>query len=171
MSFLAIIAPPSFPATLFSKIEPTIVKSVIDSSGVPIDKTEVEEFVKKKLNIPEDTSPDYELSEETMDVVLSGMRAATEDVGGTAYSVFKDFSIDVGGKTGSAEAGSWVNAWFAGFAPFDEPEIAVVVLVENGGHGYYTGEVVRKVIEEYYGMNVQSLVEDMSATYETEYIL
>lgn len=150
------------------KINPTIIKNVIDSSGNQVPRAEIEQFIKQKLNLPDDTSPDYEISQDTINAVLSGMRAATEDVGGTAYSVFKDFAIDVGGKTGSAEAGAWVNAWFAGFAPFDDPEIAVVVLVENGGHGYYTGEVVRKIIEEYFGMNVQSVVEDMSASYETE---
>lgn len=153
------------------KIQPTIVKSIIDSSGVPVEKSEIDSFVKRKLNIPDDDSQDFEISEDTMNTVLEGMRAATEDVGGTAYSVFNDFAIEVGGKTGSAEAGNWVNAWFAGFAPFNNPEIAVVVLVENGGHGYYTGEVVREIIEEYYGMNVQSLSEDMSAQYETESFL
>ena len=65
--------------------------------------------------------------------------------------------IEIGGKTGSAEApGNKVNAWFAGFAPFDEPEICVVVMVENGGHGNYTGEVVRDIIAEYFGMNINS---------------
>ena len=80
------------------------------------------------------------------------MRSVTEE--GTASSVFKNFNIPVGGKTGSAEAGTKVNAWFAGFAPYDDPEIAVVVLVENGGHGYYTAEVAREIIAEYFGMNI-----------------
>lgn len=60
------------------------------------------------------------------------------------------------GKTGSAEAGQDVNAWFAGFAPFNSPEIAVVVMVENGGHGFYTAEVAREIIAEYFGMNINS---------------
>ena len=33
-----------------------------------------------------------------------------------------------------------VNAWFVGFAPFDNPEIAVVGMVENGWHGSYVAE-------------------------------
>ena len=55
-----------------------------------------------------------------------------------------------------------------GFAPFDDPEIAVVVIVENGGHGSYTAEVVREIIEEYFGMNVQQITETMSTETETE---
>lgn len=50
-----------------------------------------------------------------------------------------------------------------GFAPFDSPEIAVVVLVENGGHGGYTAEVARDIFAEYFGMNTSDITEDMTA--------
>ncbi len=50
-----------------------------------------------------------------------------------------------------------------GFAPFDSPEIAVVVLVENGGHGGYTAEVARDIFAEYFGMNTNEITEDMIA--------
>ena len=36
-------------------------------------------------------------------------------------------------------------------------------MVENGGHGNYTAEVVRDIMEEYFGMNTQDIQEDMSA--------
>ena len=68
----------------------------------------------------------------------------------------------VGGKTGSAEAGENVNAWFTGFAPYDNPEIAVVVFVEDGGHGYYTATVARAVFESYFGTN-EEIEEDRTA--------
>ena len=51
-----------------------------------------------------------------------------------------------------------------GFAPFENPEIAIVVMVENGLHGNYTAEVVRDIMEEYFGMNTAEITEDMSAT-------
>ena len=78
------------------------------------------------------------------------------------------FGIEVGGKTGSAEARDdngkeVVHAWFAGSAPFDDPEIAIVVMVENGGHGNYTAEVVRDIMGEYFGMNTQDVQENMDA--------
>ena len=104
-----------------------------------------------------------------LDAVLQGMKSVTSDTTGTAYVRFKDFGIEVGGKTGSAEAGKDANqkdivhAWFAGYAPFDNPEIAIVVMVENGGHGNYTAEVVRDIMEEYFGMNTQNVEEDMTA--------
>ena len=43
-------------------------------------------------------------------------------------------------------------------------------MVENGGHGFYTAEVVRDVIQEYFGMNVENLVEDMSTSLEVQSI-
>ena len=80
------------------------------------------------------------------------MQSVTEE-GGTAYSIFKDFDIQIGGKTGSAEAGDKINAWFVGFAPYETPEIAVVVFVENGSHGYYSAEVTKEIMEAYFGLN------------------
>ena len=41
-------------------------------------------------------------------------------------------------------------------------------MVENGGHGYYTAEVAKDLIETYFGMNVASVTEDMSAALEVE---
>ena len=150
------------------KLNVSIVKDVILSNGTYVARSEIENFVNEKLNIPKDTSEDFKISETTTRAVLDGMLSVTDDAGGTAYQVFQDFNIKVGGKTGSAEVGEKVNAWFVGFAPFDNPQIAVVVTVENGGHGYYTAEVVRELIAEYFGMNVQEITENMSASSEIE---
>ena len=61
-------------------------------------------------------------------------------------------------KTGTAQVSSGTdNGIFVGFAPYDDPEIAVVVMVENGHHGFYTAEIVKEVIYEYFGMNVVSV--------------
>ena len=97
---------------------------------------------------------------------------ATSEAGGTAYNIFKNFIVEVAGKTGSAETAQSdiVNAWFVCFAPFDNPEIAVVVMAENGGHGYYTADAVKQIMREYFGMNLQSVTEDVTATPYTEEI-
>ena len=151
------------------KIDLRVVKSVLNSDGTQVPDSEIREFVNKKLGLENDDTQEFQISQETITAVLGGMRSVTTDEGGTAYSVFSDFNIVVGGKTGSAETTTGdVNAWFVGFAPFDNPEIAVVVIVENGGHGYYTAEVVREIIAEYFGMNVEQISEDMSVEIETE---
>lgn len=150
-------------------VDLSIVKSVLKSDGSQVPQSEIQEFTNKKLGITQENSEELQISQETIAAVLEGMRSVTSDESGTAYIIFSDFDIVVGGKTGSAETTSGdVNAWFVGFAPFDNPEIAVVVIVENGGHGYYTAEVVREIIAEYFGMNMQSVIEDMSAENEIE---
>ena len=40
-----------------------------------------------------------------------------------------------------------------GFAPYDDPQIAVVVMCEHGGHGYFTAQAVKGIMEEYFGFN------------------
>ena len=150
-------------------IDVSIVKSIIKPDGTESSTEEINNFVNKKLGLEENTSEDLTIHQENLDAILSGMRSVTSDTTGTAYVRFQDFGISVGGKTGSAEAGKdenqkdIVHAWFAGFAPFEDPEIAVVVMVENGGHGNYTAEVVRDIMGEYFGMNAQQVQEDMSA--------
>lgn len=150
-------------------VDVTIIKSINQSNGTQISRTEINEFINKKLGINE-TNEDLSISQETIDYVREGMRAVTEGEGGTARSTFKDFDISVGGKTGSAETSNKdkTNAWFVGFAPYDDPEIAVVVMVENGKHGYYTADVVKEVIYEYFGMNTPVVTEEMTAMSETE---
>ena len=147
-----------------NRIDLSIIKSIINSDGTEIPKSEIEEFVNKKLGINQ-SNPEIEgINPDNLNTVLEGMRSVAMDPGGTASNVFRDFEIEVGGKTGSAQtAGTDVTAWFVGFAPFDDPEIAVVAMVENGGHGNYTGEVVRDVISEYFGMNSISVEEEPNA--------
>ena len=150
------------------KLDVTIIKNVIKSNGTQVPRNEINEFIDKKLGLTPDTSEDFQISETTQQAVFSGMRNVTEGEGGTAYSAFKDFDITVGGKTGSAEAGPRTDAWFVGFAPYNNPEIACVVMVENGKHGFYTAQVVKDIVYEYFGMNIPEVREDMSATVETE---
>ena len=158
-----------------NKIDATIIKTVQKSDGTEVSKDEINKFVTEKLGSKtENTEEDITLNKQYVDAVKQGMKSVTSDESGTAYVRFKNFNIEVGGKTGSAEAGKdannndIVNAWFAGFAPYDDPEIAVVIMVENGGHGNYTAEAVRDIMAEYFGMNTQNVTEDMTATAYTE---
>lgn len=133
-------------------IDVSIVKEIIDADGKSVSEEEIKSYVDEKLGLTETAKEDLKLKEENIKAVLEGMKSVTTETGGTAYSTFKNFSIEVGGKTGSAEAGTKTNAWFAGFAPYNNPEIAVIVSVENGGHGAYTAEVAKKIFETYFGI-------------------
>lgn len=94
-----------------------------------------------------------EISDQTRELVLTGMSEVTAE-GGTAAQVFGDYTVKVGGKTGSAEmyesGVSYTNGLFVGFAPFDDPEIAVCVVGENAEHGAYVAPVVRDILDVYF---------------------
>ena len=114
----------------------------------------VDSVVDAKIGKTESTAANLDISEATLDVVFEGMRSVTGESGGTAYSVFSSFPIEVAGKTGTATASSGsAHAWFVGFAPYENPEIAVVCMIEHGGHGAYTAPAVKEVMEEYFGYN------------------
>lgn len=152
-------------------IDVTILKSIVDANGNEIPKEEIENYLQEKMGITkEEQTENLSFQSKNVQAVLEGMRGVTSESGGTAYSYFKGFNIEVGGKTGSAQTGddAVTNAWFVGFAPFDKPEIAVVVMVENGQHGGYTAEVARDIIAEYFGMNATKVTEDMTAKPSTE---
>ena len=152
-------------------IRPTLIKSVIKADGTAMPRDEVTKFVNEKLGIEEDTGEELTIQPENINAILEGMRSVTTETGGTANSIFRNFNIEVGGKTGSTESNTGdINAWFVGFAPYNDPEIAVVALVENGGHGYYTSEIARDIIGEYFGMNMNGVREDMSAISSAEQI-
>ena len=133
------------------QIDVTLVKSVINQDGEEVPKEEVKSYVNNLLGIDESEKiAEKTFSEENIEVVLNGMKNVTTETGGTAYSAFRDSAIKVGGKTGSAQAGDKTHAWFVGFAPYDDPEIAVVVIIENGAHGSYSAQVARDVIDAYF---------------------
>ena len=167
---------PSMIANGGNNVDVSIVKTIQNADGTEVSKNEINQYVKEKLGLTEENNENTTLNKDYVNAVREGMKSVTSGESGTAYVRFKDFNIKVGGKTGSAEAGKdangkdIVNAWFAAFAPYDDPEIAVVVMVENGGHGNYTAEAVRNIMAEYFGMNTQNVTEDMQAVSYTESI-
>ncbi len=149
-------------------VDVSIVKTIRNADGSEVSKDDINNFVNQKLGLEAESTENLNINPQNLQVILEGMRSVTDEQG-TASSVFQNFEISVGGKTGSAEApGNKVNAWFAGFAPFENPEIAVVVMVENGGHGYYAGEAVREIMREYFGMNTENVTESATAVPYTE---
>lgn len=146
-------------------LDVTIVKSIINPDGSEVSRDEYESYVNEKLGLQKENVEEMNFKEENIEAILEGMRGVTSESGGTAYSTFKNFNIEVGGKTGSAQTGvqGKTNAWFVGFAPFDDPEIAIVVFVRNGGHGSYTAEVARDIIAQYFGMNTNQVTENTTA--------
>jgi penicillin-binding protein 2 len=95
------------------------------------------------------------IDEQTLAVMQEGLEAVVMTPRGTGSSAFAGFPLDqvpVAGKTGTAEFGSRVPyAWFAGYAPTNDPELVVVVNVEEGGGGSQTAApIVRNIMEHWF---------------------
>lgn len=97
-----------------------------------------------------------DVDDNIMNIVKEGMRAVAEE--GTAQKYFKDYPIAVGGKTGTAQTTGKDNSVMIAFAPYEDPEIAITVVVEHGETGASTGPVTKAVFDAYFfGANNQSI--------------
>lgn len=93
------------------------------------------------------------IEENYLNAIKKGMLSVTSDTGGTANIVFKNSNIQVAGKTGTSQVpGGTNNGIFVGFAPYDNPKIAVVAVIEHGDEGTYTANVVKPIMEEYFNI-------------------
>jgi penicillin-binding protein 2 len=110
-----------------SVVRPHLGVKVVDSQGDLVQR--IDHPQPKKLDI----------APYTLDVVKQGLVAAATSSIGTSDTVFGDYPKKIAGKTGTAEVwkdGRYVNySWYASFAPADDPRYAVVVMIEQGGHG------------------------------------
>lgn len=105
--------------------------------------------------LPVQTTGHLEASEAHYEVVREGMRAAA-DPAGTAFTGVPQ-GVTMGGKTGTAEFGQPypdgefdTHGWYMGFAPYDNPEVAVVVYLEYGVGSTHAGPVAKEILEAYF---------------------
>lgn len=127
-----------------TRYQPHLLKEVWDYSYT----TKLMEVEPKVVDV-------VQMSESTRQAVFEGMLGVTTD-DGTASSHFRNYPIEVAGKTGSAQTvvgkrsdhGVWVS-----FAPYDDPEIAVCVVGEYGGSGGNMAPVAIAVFDQYFGFN------------------
>lgn len=90
-----------------------------------------------------------EISDNTIAAVKEGMLSVTED--GTGSAVFKSYPIKIGGKTGTSQVeGKADHSVFIAFAPFDNPEVAIAVVLEHGSSGYSTNSVAKSMMDAYF---------------------
>lgn len=103
--------------------------------------------------IPPPRPEHWKFHKEYLDVVLAGLKAVVASGTGGATKLG---NVEVAGKTGSAEAppqGSKTHAWFACYAPADNPRIAVCAFVEHGGHGgSAAAPIAKEVLQTFFAL-------------------
>lgn len=95
-----------------------------------------------------DRMSDYD--PEFFDIVTRGMVSASRT--GSARGTFANYPVDVAAKTGTPETVDLPNSTFICFAPADDPQIAVAVVIEKGWHGYTGASVAKALFDEYLGI-------------------
>ena len=92
------------------------------------------------------------ISKSTYETYLDGMIRVTSVSGGTAYSVFRDYPVEVAGKTGTAQIGNNMpaNGSFVCFAPARDPQIAMSVYGEKSASGAQMSKVAKAVLDKFF---------------------
>ena len=100
-----------------------------------------------------DTTPlnTLNISDSTLQSVKKGMYGYTQP-GGMVYSYFKDCIVSAGAKTGTAQLGGGLknNGVFVAFAPYDDPEIAIALVLEKGDAGAVLATTAVDIINAYF---------------------
>jgi len=152
-------------------MRPTVVREILDSAGEVIQPFEADMLwdITKDAKIHVYDENFYQTGElkvvEPWVVELTQTAMREVVVNGTATDIFEGFTVPSAGKTGTAEycddiarekelcvPGSWpAHAWYVGYAPFDDPQIAVVAFVYNGDEGArLAAPIVRRVMEGFF---------------------
>jgi penicillin-binding protein 2 len=124
---------------------PRVADAVLGPDGEVVREIEAEPLSELGLDEPELAS------------IRRGLDEVVMHQRGTAYGAFQGFplgEIPVAGKTGTAEMQPRVPfAWFAGYAPANDPEVVVVVNIEEGGGGSQTAApIARNILEAHFGL-------------------
>jgi len=156
-------------------MQPTLIKEILDSEGnvvkpfTPIQKWDITKD--PVINIFDEnqqaTGEKKVVEAWVVDLTQEGMRLV--NVQGTAERNFRTATYTSAGKTGTAEycdnvaqsknlctPGNWpTHAWYMAYAPYEDPEIAVVAFIYNGGEGAsVAGPVVRNVLDAYFELKM-----------------
>ncbi len=121
-----------------TRYKATLLDSVVDFyTGKVVYKNPPE--VLSTVNLPSDT----------VEVLKSAMKSVVDE--GTASAVFIGYDYEIGGKTGTAQVSSGSDTvLFVGFAPYDDPEIVVSVVVEHGDQSTRASQVAKEVFDYYF---------------------
>jgi len=84
------------------------------------------------------------------DPIIDGMIEAAHAYNGTAFRYLGDYPLTVACKTGTPQTSEFPNSTFICFAPADDPQIAVAVVIEKGWHGYTGAPVAREVMDAFF---------------------
>ena len=145
---------------LVTPLQAAMVMGEIAADGKRYKPHVVNRIIAPDGSVVKDFQPELlsqlDVPEEDIKLVQDGLHDVTKY--GTAASSFRGFTVDIAGKTGTAENSQGRDhGWFVAYGPFDNPNIVVAVIVENGGYGSQSAVPIgRKILEAAFGLNQDS---------------
>ena len=143
--------------SLFTPVQLATYTATLANGGTRLRTHLVKSIKTYALNeTVEDIQPEVvagvELERSTINTIREGMIRASGQNGysGTSGAYFGDYPIPVASKTGTPETNAFPNGTYICYAPANDPEIAVAVVIENGYHGYWGASVAKAVFDEYF---------------------
>lgn len=142
---------------LVTPLQAAMVMGEIAADGKRYKPHVVNRIIAPDGSVVKDFQPELlsqlDVPEEDIKLVQDGLHDVTKY--GTAASSFRGFTVDIAGKTGTAENSQGRDhGWFVAYGPFDNPNVVVAVIVENGGYGYQSAVPIgRKILEAAFGLN------------------
>lgn len=114
----------------------------------------------QRENIIEENNPEnpttvdnISVSADNIKQVQSAMRNVVTSSSGTANSVFGNYNVAIAAKTGTAENSGSDHATFICYAPYENPQVAVSVVLEHGAKGKYAMSVAKEMLDAYFNSN------------------
>lgn len=145
---------------LVTPLQAAMVMGEIAADGKRYKPHVVNRIIAPDGSVVKDFQPELlsqlDVPEEDIKLVQDGLHDVTKY--GTAASSFRGFTVDIAGKTGTAENSQGRDhGWFVAYGPFDNPNIVVAVIVENGGYGSQSAVPIGcKILEAAFGLNQDS---------------
>ncbi len=122
---------------------PHLAKSIQDVGG------------RDEVVLPPGETKELNLDPGDLAAVHEGLKRVNSGGNGTASAVFQSFPVPTAGKTGTAEKFPRSDmAWYCGYAPADDPTIAVCAFIDGGGHGgSAAAPVVLAMYQQWFGQD------------------
>lgn len=142
---------------LVTPLQAAMVMGEIAADGKRYKPHVVNRIIAPDGSVVKDFQPELlsqlDVPEEDIKLVQDGLHDVTKY--GTAASSFRGFTVDIAGKTGTAENSQGRDhGWFVAYGPFDNPNVVVAVIVENGGYGSQSAVPIGcKILEAAFGFN------------------
>ncbi|MBP2638322.1 MAG: mrdA 1 [Firmicutes bacterium] len=124
------------------RYKPNLVSRITGANGETI-----------KTFVPEEVGQ-ISISSNNLNLIRDSLREVAQE-GGTASTTFQDFPVAIAGKTGTAENSHGSDhGWFVAYGPYEDPRVAIAVIVEQGGYGSSSAApIAKKILEAAFNIN------------------